>query len=235
MANTVMQLVALIVCIIGMVGTLSATIMPHWRITAHIGANIVTAIVYMKGLWWICAIFSTGIFQCDSYNSVLELPADLQAARAMMVISIALSLLALTISVVGMKCTVCAKDSPIKDKIAGTGGVFFIVAGLTGLVPVVWTMNGVILNFHNPLIPDDLKFEIGESLYLGVVAAMLSIIGGVMLSLSFISRGAQQYSRRSMSYQNPGTNRSAPAPSAASVPSKAAKSEFNSYNLTGYV
>ncbi|XP_078403143.1 claudin-2-like [Cetorhinus maximus] len=232
MANTAMQLVALIVCIIGMVGTLSATIMPHWRITAHIGANVVTAIVYMKGLWWVCAMFSTGIFQCDTYNSVLELPADLQAARAMMVISVALSLLAITISVVGMKCTVCAKDSPIKDKIAGTGGVFFIVAGLMGLVPVAWTMNGVILNFHDPLIPGDLKFEIGESLYLGVVAAMLTIIGGVMLSLSFIGRRVEPYSRRPMSYQNPGTNRSAPAPS---VPSKAAKSEFNSYNLTGYV
>ncbi|XP_041052021.1 claudin-2-like [Carcharodon carcharias] len=232
MANTAMQLVALIVCIIGMVGTLSATIMPHWRITAHIGANVVTAIVYMKGLWWACAMFSTGIFQCETYNSVLELPAHLQAARAMMVISVALSLLAITISVVGMKCTVCAKDSPIKDKIAGTGGVFFIVAGLTGLVPVAWTMNGVILNFHNPLIPGDLKFEIGESLYLGVVAAMLSIIGGVMLSLSFIGRRVEPYSRRPMSYKNPATNRSAPAPS---VPSKAAKSEFNSYNLTGYV
>ncbi|XP_043561184.1 claudin-2-like [Chiloscyllium plagiosum] len=209
MANTAMQLVALIVCIIGMVGTLSATIMPHWRITAHIGANVVTAIVYMKGLWWECAMFSTGVFQCDTYNSVLELPADLQTARAMMVTSVSVSLLAITISVIGMKCTVCAKDSPIKDKIAGTGGVFFIIAGLAGLVPVAWTMNGVILNFNNPLIPGDLKFEIG--------------------------RRTEPYSRRPMSYQNPAANRSAPAPSAASVQSKAAKSEFNSYNLTGYV
>ncbi|XP_060687972.1 claudin-2-like [Hemiscyllium ocellatum] len=235
MANTAIQLVALIVCIIGMVGTLSATIMPHWRITAHIGANVVTAIVYMKGLWWACAMFSTGVFQCETYNSVLELPADLQTARAMMVISVGLSLLAITISVVGMKCTVCAKDSPIKDKVAGTGGVFFIIAGLAGLVPVAWTMNGVILNFNNPLIPGDLKFEIGESLYLGVVAAMLSVIGGVMLSLSFIGRRTEPYSRRPMSYQNPAANRPVPAPSAATVQSKAAKSEFNSYNLTGYV
>ncbi|XP_051877526.1 claudin-2 isoform X3 [Pristis pectinata] len=186
MANTAMQLVALIVCIIGMIGTLSATIMPQWSITAHIGSNVITAIVYMKGLWWTCAMFSTGVFQCETYNSVLELPTDLQAARAMMVISVALSLLSITISVVGMKCTVCARDSPIKDKIAGTGGVLFIIAGIMGLIPVAWTMNGVILNFHNPLIPGDLKFEIGESLYLGVVAAGLTIIGGVMLSLSFI-------------------------------------------------
>ncbi|XP_072361532.1 claudin-14-like isoform X2 [Scyliorhinus torazame] len=209
MANSAMQLVALIVCIIGMVGTLSATIMPHWRITAHIGANVVTAIIYMKGLWWACAMFSTGVFQCETYNSVLELPPDLQAARAMMVISVALSLLAITVSVVGMKCTVCAKDSPIKDKVAGTGGVLFIVAGLNGLVPVAWTMNEVILNFHNPLIPGDLKFEIG--------------------------RRIEPYSRRPLSYQNPATNRSAPAPSAASLHSKAAKAEFDSYNLTGYV
>ncbi|XP_051877524.1 claudin-2 isoform X2 [Pristis pectinata] len=207
MANTAMQLVALIVCIIGMIGTLSATIMPQWSITAHIGSNVITAIVYMKGLWWTCAMFSTGVFQCETYNSVLELPTDLQAARAMMVISVALSLLSITISVVGMKCTVCARDSPIKDKIAGTGGVLFIIAGIMGLIPVAWTMNGVILNFHNPLIPGDLKFEIG--------------------------RKSERYSRRPMSYQNPATNPTGPAPSAASLHSKTAKSEFNSYNMTG--
>ncbi|XP_069749270.1 claudin-2 [Narcine bancroftii] len=235
MANIAIQLVALIVCIIGMIGTLSATIMPQWSITAHVGSNVVTAIVYMKGLWWACAIFSTGVFQCETYNSVLELPTDLQAARAMMVISVALSMLAITISVVGMKCTVCAKDSPIKDKIAGTGGIFFIIAGLMGLIPVAWTMNEVIMEFHNPLIPGDLKYEIGESLYLGVVAAGLTIIGGVMLSLSFIGRKPGPFGRRPMSYQNPTANRSVPPTSAPSLHSKAAKSEFNSYNLTGYV
>ncbi|XP_072914292.1 claudin-2 [Hemitrygon akajei] len=235
MANTAMQLVALIVCIIGMIGTLSATIMPQWSITAHIGSNVITAIIYMKGLWWTCAMFSTGVFQCETYNSVLELPTDLQAARALMVISVAVSMLAITVSVVGMKCTVCARDSPIKDKVAGTGGILFIIAGLMGLIPVAWTMNEVITSFHDPLIPGDLKFEIGESLYLGVVAAGLTIIGGVMLSLSFIDTKSDHYRRRPMSYQNPATNRSAPARSAASLHSKAPKSEFNSYNLTGYV
>uniref|UniRef100_A0A4W3GRP3 Claudin n=1 Tax=Callorhinchus milii TaxID=7868 RepID=A0A4W3GRP3_CALMI len=172
MASSGIQLTGLVFAIIGMVGTLSATIMPHWRITAHIGSNIVTAIVYMKGLWWACAMFSTGIFQCETYNSVLELPPDLQAARSMMVISVAMALVGIVVSVVGMKCTVCAKDSPIKNKIAGAGGICFMLAGFMSLVPISWTMNEVIQYFRNPLIPGDLKYEIGESLYLGMVSSL---------------------------------------------------------------
>lgn len=138
----------------------------------------------MKGLWMECVWHSTGVYQCQVHRSQLALPPDLQAARAMMVISCILSVLACVIAVIGMKCTRCAKGTSAKASIAVSGGIVFILAGLTCLVPVSWTTNDVVTDFYNPLLPQGMKYEIGQALYLGFVSASLTILGGALLCTS---------------------------------------------------
>ncbi|XP_077402265.1 uncharacterized protein LOC144035972 isoform X2 [Vanacampus margaritifer] len=114
-----------------------------------------------------------------------EGPVD-GASRALMVISLVLSTLGLAIAVLGMQCTVCLESSgELKKRVAGVGGCFFCVAGFMTLVPVSWTTNNVIQNFYSPSVPATLKFELGDCLYLGIVSAVLSMLGGGMLALSF--------------------------------------------------
>uniref|UniRef100_A0A674KGS3 Claudin n=1 Tax=Terrapene triunguis TaxID=2587831 RepID=A0A674KGS3_9SAUR len=134
MASMAIQLLGFLLSLFGLIGTLIATILPHWWRTAHVGTNIITAVAYMKGLWMECVWHSTGIYQCQVHRSQLALPRDLQAARAMMVISCVISTLACVVSVIGMHCTRCVKGASAKNSLAVSGGIFFILAGLIFLI-----------------------------------------------------------------------------------------------------
>ncbi|XP_014650837.1 PREDICTED: claudin-2 isoform X2 [Ceratotherium simum simum] len=151
MASLGLQLVGYILGLLGLLGTLIAMLLPNWRTSSYVGASIVTAVGFSKGLWMECATQSTGITQCDIYNTILGLPADIQAAQAMMVTSSVISSLACIISVVGMRCTVFCQDSRAKDRVAVVGGVCFILGGLLGFIPIAWNLHGILRDFYSPL------------------------------------------------------------------------------------
>ncbi|NXS26323.1 CLD14 protein, partial [Pomatostomus ruficeps] len=120
--------------------------------------------------------------------SQLALPADLRAARAMMVTSCLLALLAAGVSIVGMGCTRCAEGSPAKASIAGSGGIGFVAAGLLCLVPVSWSTSDIVAEFYDPTLPAGMKYEIGQALYLGFASSALSILGGALLGASCLGK-----------------------------------------------
>uniref|UniRef100_A0A8D0B7T3 Claudin 2 n=1 Tax=Salvator merianae TaxID=96440 RepID=A0A8D0B7T3_SALMN len=184
MISVGLQLLGYLLALLGLFCTTITTLLPNWRTASYIGSSIITAVGFSKGLWMECATYSTGITQCDVYSSLLNLPADLQAAQAMMSTSIAISLLASMISVMGLRCTVFSQGSPGKDKVAVVGGAVFILGGLLCFIPVVWNIHGVLRDFYNPIIPDSMKFEIGEALYLGVLSSLFSLMGGAILCAS---------------------------------------------------
>ncbi|XP_058482469.1 claudin-2 [Solea solea] len=185
MASTALELMGFFMGLIGMLGTLVATVLPYWQISAHIGSNIVTAVANMRGLWMECVYQSTGAFQCETYNSMLALPSDLQASRALMVISLVLSIIAIAMAALGMQCTLCLEGSGAsKSRVAGAGGGLFLFAGFLALIPVVWTTHEVVQTFYRPNVPSSMKFELGECLYVGLASALISMLGGGMLCLS---------------------------------------------------
>ncbi|XP_062313035.1 LOW QUALITY PROTEIN: claudin-14-like [Osmerus eperlanus] len=181
MASMAVQLLGFFLGLLGFVGTVVATVLPHWRRTAYVGSNIITATFYMKGLWMECMWHSTGLYQCEVHRSLLALPPDLQAARALMVLSCFTSALAAVVASVGMKCTRCARGSPTKHVLALCGGVCFLCAGLLSLITVSWTTNDVIVEFYNPTLPSGMKYEIGLAVYLGYASSCMSLMGGAVL------------------------------------------------------
>ncbi|KAG6925390.1 claudin 2 [Chelydra serpentina] len=217
MASVGLQLVGFILGGLGLLGTVITTLLPNWKNSSYIGASIVTAVGFTKGLWMECAIYSTGITQCDIYNSLLSLPSDIQASQALMVTSCAISSLACIVSVMGMKCTIFAQGSPAKDRVAVTGGVIFILGGVLCFIPMVWNTHVVLRDFYNPLIPDSAKYEMGEA------------IGGCILSASCPPRESE--TAYQCAYQSKALATPRPSISHTQKP----KSEFNAYNLTGYV
>uniref|UniRef100_A0A3B4GPP7 Claudin n=1 Tax=Pundamilia nyererei TaxID=303518 RepID=A0A3B4GPP7_9CICH len=94
---------ALATIIIGFLGSIITCGLPQWRVTAFIGANIVTSQVIWEGLWMSCVTQSTGQMQCKVYDSMLELAQDLQAARALTVIAIIAGVFGILLAVVGGK------------------------------------------------------------------------------------------------------------------------------------
>ncbi|XP_069082941.1 claudin-3-like [Pleurodeles waltl] len=179
-----MEIVGIALAVIGWVGVIVCCALPMWRVTAFIGTSIVTAQTIWEGMWMNCVVQSTGQMQCKVYDSMLALPQDLQAARALVVISIVLAVLGLMISIIGAKCTNCVEDESSKAKIMIVSGVMFLVAGVMVLIPVSWSANTVIRDFYNPLVMDSQKRELGAALYIGWAASALLLIGGAMLCCS---------------------------------------------------
>uniref|UniRef100_A0A3B5PW36 Claudin n=1 Tax=Xiphophorus maculatus TaxID=8083 RepID=A0A3B5PW36_XIPMA len=174
MASMAVQLLGFFLGLLGFVGTIVATLLPHWRSTAYMGSDIITATAYMKGLWMECIWHSTGIYQCELYRSLLALPPDLQAARALMVLSCISSVLASLVAVMGMKCTHFAQHSVVKSPLVLSGGVGFLCAGLLCLATVSWTTNDVIMDFYDPFLLSGMKYEIGLAVYLGYASSFLT-------------------------------------------------------------
>nr|XP_023660478.1 claudin-like protein ZF-A89 isoform X2 [Paramormyrops kingsleyae] len=184
MASMGKELLGLALAIIGFLGVIIVCALPMWRVTAFIGANIVTAQIIWEGLWMNCVTQSTGQMQCKIYDSMLALPQDLQAARALVVISIIVSFFAILLAVVGGKCTNCIEEEASKAKVTIGSGVAFIIAGVLCLIPVCWSANTIIQDFYNPLLTEAQRRELGASLYIGWGAAGLLILGGGLLCTS---------------------------------------------------
>ncbi|KAJ3588893.1 hypothetical protein NHX12_009747 [Muraenolepis orangiensis] len=179
-----LEIVGIALGVIGFIISILVCALPMWKVTAFIGPNIITAQTIWEGLWMTCVHQSTGQMQCKVYDSLLALPQDLQAARAMTIISILLGVLGVLIAIVGAKCTNCIEDEASKSKVMIIAGIFFVLAGLLVLIPVSWTASAVIRDFYNPLLNDSQRRELGTSLYIGWGAAGLLLIGGAMLCTS---------------------------------------------------
>lgn len=184
MASFGLELAGITLAVLGWALTVTSCALPMWRVSAFIGANIVTAQVYWEGLWMSCVVQSTGQMQCKIYDSMLALPQDLQAARALTVVAILVGLIALLIAMVGAKCTNCIEEDGVKAKVMISSGVAFIIAGLAQLVPVSWSANTIVVEFYSPIVPAGQKMEIGASLYVGWAASALLVTGGAILCCS---------------------------------------------------
>ncbi|XP_026225765.1 claudin-19-like isoform X2 [Anabas testudineus] len=138
-----------------------------------------------EGLWMSCAATSLGSVQCSKFKTVLGLPAHLQACRALMILSLLVSLASIIISVLGLKCTKIGRTSEYaKHQIALSGGIMFILSGLFTLTAVSWYAARVINEFYDPLYRG-VRFELGTGLYLGWAASCLAVLGGSMLCCSY--------------------------------------------------
>lgn len=196
MASFALELVGVILSVLGWILSIVSCALPMWRVTAFIGANIVTAQVYWEGLWMSCVFQSTGQMQCKVYDSMLALSSDLQAARALTIIAILAGIFAILLAVAGGKCTNCVDNEASKAKVGVASGVVFIIAGVLCLIPVCWTAHSIIQDFYNPLLVSAQKRELGGALYVGWGAAALLLIGGGLLCCNCPKKDEDSYTAK---------------------------------------
>ncbi|KTF83884.1 hypothetical protein cypCar_00015572 [Cyprinus carpio] len=176
------EVVALIIGFIGLIGVASVTGLPMWKVTAFIQENIIVMETRWEGLWMNCYRQANIRMQCKVYDSLLFLPADLQAARGLMCSSVALTAFACIVSSVGMRCTRLVDSRPkTKHIVLVSGGCLFLAGCLTTIIPVSWTAHVIIQDFYNPLLIDAQRRELGEALYIGWVTSALLFTAGVIL------------------------------------------------------
>ncbi|KAK7938623.1 hypothetical protein WMY93_001949 [Mugilogobius chulae] len=181
MGSSGVQIVCVALGVLGLVGVIVCCAIPRWTMSSFVGSNIVTAQTTYKGIWMECVMQSTGQQQCKSYDSLLVLPSDLQAARALTIISAMIAGLALLILFCGADFTTCIENEDYKPKICLISGIALIVAGVLVIIPASWSAHTVVREFNNPILTGQPKMELGPCIFIGWAAGVLLLIAGGLL------------------------------------------------------
>ncbi|XP_067882682.1 claudin-4-like isoform X2 [Heterodontus francisci] len=188
MASGALQGLGMALSVLGLIGAVVCCVVPKWSQSSFTGSSIVTAVAHQDGIWMSCVSQSTGQLQCKAYDSLLALPRELQAARALTIVSIILAVLGLLASLAGADFTTCLGSEELKGKVAAGAGVVLALAALLLLVPVSWSAHATIARFYDPGVVD--KREIGASVWVGWAAAGLLLLGGGLLCCSWPREGS---------------------------------------------
>ncbi|KAJ3591421.1 hypothetical protein NHX12_009366 [Muraenolepis orangiensis] len=179
-----LEILGMMLAVAGWLGVMVTCGLPMWRVAAYVGQNIVISQVIWEGLWMNCSVQSTGQMHCKVHDSMLGLPRDLQAARALVIVSMVMCVAGIGLSVAGAKCTNCSADAASKPWLVVAAGVIFLAAGSLLLVAVSWTAHAIVLDFYDPGLEETGKREFGNALYFGWAASCLLVLGGALLCCS---------------------------------------------------
>ncbi|KAK5868913.1 hypothetical protein PBY51_009886 [Eleginops maclovinus] len=189
MVQGISEIAAMAVGLIGLIGAAATTGMPMWKVTAFIGENIIVMETRWEGLWMNCYRQSNIRMQCKVYDSLLFLPADLQAARGLMCCSLAMSGLGLLVAMAGMRCISCVQNNDrVKTIILMVAGGMQFMACICVIIPVSWTGHVIIQDFYNPLLIDAQRRELGDALYIGWVTSAFLFASGLLFVCRRIPR-----------------------------------------------
>ncbi|KAM7387452.1 hypothetical protein PAMA_009865 [Pampus argenteus] len=191
MGSVGVQIVCVALGVLGLIGAIVCCAVPRWKVSSFTGSNIVTAQSSQDGLWTSCVVQSTGQQQCKNYDSLLVLPSDLQAARALTIISCMISCLSILILFCGADFTTCVENEDAKPKISLVAGVGLLLAGLLVIIPVSWSAHIVVRDFNSQLVPAAQKKELGACIFVGWGAgALLLLAGGLICCFSRSKSGS---------------------------------------------
>ncbi|XP_078120405.1 claudin 15-like a [Sander vitreus] len=178
--STAVEATGFLMCIISWLVTGSALANDYWKLSTVSGSVIISQRQF-ENLWHSCAENSAGIAECRDFESLLALPAHIQACRALMIISLLLGLGSMVMSMLGLKCIkIGSATDQTKAKICVTGGILSMLAGLCCMIACSWYAYRVVQDFHNPFF-GGVKFELSTGLYIGWGGASLAILGGAFL------------------------------------------------------
>ncbi|XP_026038417.1 claudin-4-like [Astatotilapia calliptera] len=190
------QLLGLALACIAFMGSIISCALPTWRImTAFKDVKMLMCIA--EGLWKRCAILPTGEMHCMGYEYI-PLPADMKAARALVIIAIIIEVLGILLGVAGRNFMNFVPDEWQRSKMALTSGIAFLIAGFFVLIPVSWTTNTINDHFHptqSTYGPDHgvlKKMELGAALYIGWFTTVLLFLGGGLVCSSFFCRNGTE-------------------------------------------
>ncbi|XP_061700973.1 claudin-11a [Syngnathoides biaculeatus] len=220
MGKSCVRLCGFVLSCLGWLGIVIAATTNDWVITCKYAPHTCKMMEQLgvRGPWAECVVF-TDLYQCSTYLQILDLPVYIQTTRALMVTASILGLLAVATLLMSMPCIRLGDEAQTsKDKRAVAGGLVMIVVGLCGLVPTVWFPLGV--------EPREDLLSFGFSLYAGWAGAVLSLLGGGVLSCSSSPGSPRPYQDANRFYYSKtgGNNAPAAAPAAKAPASNHAKS-----------
>ncbi|KAF6717117.1 Claudin-15 [Oryzias melastigma] len=178
--STAVEVTGFVMAVISFLVTGASLSNDYWKISTVSGSVIISQRQF-ENLWHACAENSAGIAECRDFDSLLGLPAHVQACRALMIISLLFGLGCIIVSLLGLKCIkIGSTTEESKAKIATTGGILSMLGGLCCIIACSWYGYQVVQDFHNPF-NGGVRFELGTGLYLGWAGGALAVLGGALL------------------------------------------------------
>ncbi|XP_028648096.1 claudin 15-like b isoform X1 [Erpetoichthys calabaricus] len=200
MSVLALQLSGFLASFLGFILQIVCTSSSNWKVSS-MSESVITATWMFEGLWMNCAATSSGSIQCKWFSSVLGLEGYIQGTRALMILSLVVSLIGVITALFGMKCiTIGSSDEQTKGKMSVTSGTLFIVGGICSLAAVSWYAAQVIQQFYSA-IHGKSRYELGSGLYIGWAGSVLAILGGIFLCCSF--KKSRKSSPRAYKYSAP--------------------------------
>ncbi|KAF7218797.1 claudin-like protein ZF-A89 [Nothobranchius furzeri] len=188
-----LEILALVLGFIGLFGTVTIAALPTWQVSAYIGANLVVFETLWEGLWMVCYRQIDINMQCKVYDSQLILPYELQAARGLVCISIALVTVSMIVTGCGIKKSNCCGDNMRrKNNTLAFGGSLFLISFFTTIIPVSLVAHSVIVKFYDPALLDPQKQELGQSIFIGWATSGVLLATGVLLLISYSKRASRE-------------------------------------------
>jgi len=166
-------------------GMLFCTMSNEWKRNSKESSQANLQQVYTsEGLWKRCTSPIANQVNCDNFDvALIGVEAELQAERAMMVLSCIFIFGSVITSILAVPCT-AALDEKAKKYSSWTGGAMAFLAGCLTLAAVSWYAADVVEQFRKSEIYEDTMFvyEFGSALYVGWVSSILALAaGGILL------------------------------------------------------
>ncbi|XP_077083853.1 claudin-18 [Siphateles boraxobius] len=207
MSAAALQTTGYVSGIIGAAGVFAATLMDVWC-ARNQQEHKVTSIYTYKGLWKDCEVSSSGFTECQPLYSHLNYSGLLQATRALMVVAILVSVIAILIGFFCLKCLkMRSMELSTRAKLILSTGIMFIIAGLCDISGASVYADQIVPSFmmtpHNQKQGEKggvhcgnnmgmggidsfaSRYTFGPALYIAWVGGALLLLGGILKCIAF--------------------------------------------------
>uniref|UniRef100_A0A3P9P1T1 Claudin i n=1 Tax=Poecilia reticulata TaxID=8081 RepID=A0A3P9P1T1_POERE len=181
MAPKTVKMICVALSTVGLIGVIICCSLPEWLVRRDDYTEVHT------GLWMACVKQGSGPRVCKTFDS--QAYPDIQACRAMTIISCLLCGLSLLLLIFGSDFTPCVQNQDAKPKMIKAAAVGLLLAGLLVIIPVRWFSN----NIGNA--PEGLT--LGASIFIGYIAGVLMILSGLLLCYLSRSRSSSYHQLQS--------------------------------------
>ncbi|XP_051778634.1 claudin-18 isoform X2 [Erpetoichthys calabaricus] len=189
MAVNLLQSLGFITAIVGFSMIIIATAMDDWQVEDRY-SKLVTSVYTYQGLWYSCVGQMSGITQCRPFYTILQLPALVQACRALMIVGIVLATIGILVSIFALKCIKIGNmEDKAKANLTLTSGIMFAVAGVCAIAGVSVYANSIVNNFVIQSVSINMgslqtRYTFGPALFVGWVGGGLLLVGGIMMCVA---------------------------------------------------
>ncbi|OCT94686.1 putative claudin-24 [Xenopus laevis] len=181
------ELAALFLSLIGYICCLVALFIPRWLI---VSSGMLVNESYQLGLWQTCAIQDVGSRVCQDFQTILDLPLQIQLGRVLMCLSVSCGVLGFMVSTPALTCLKCLDDQDkyVRKIAIMIGGGLFLLAGASSTCFVSYFAYDAFVKFWN--LPKDIpRFEYGSAMFSGWTGGLFLIAGGSVLIVSHFYSG----------------------------------------------